>query len=182
MKNLWIKKVTLAFGLMLIFNNTFSQELTNVLMKKVDKSIIDAFSVETFKLVPIEVSDQINSITKADFSSKKFNSIFNGETKIGYAYIGKGKSMKDVFDYVILFDQNFIIKKTKVLIYRETYGTQIGSQRWLKQFIGKTTSNSLIYGDNIVAISGATISASSMSDEVNKVLSSLKILIEKDQL
>lgn len=182
MRSLWIKKVTLAFGLLLVFNYTFSQELTNVLMKKVDKSIIDAFSVETFKLVPVEVSENINSNTKADFSDKKFNAIYNGETKVGFAYIGQGKSMKDVFDYVILFDADLIIKKTKVLIYRETYGTQIGSQRWLKQFIGKTTSDSLIYGDNIVAISGATISASSMSDEVNKVLSSLKLLIEKAQL
>lgn len=182
MRSLWIKRIVIAFGLVLIFNNTFSQKLTNVLMKKVDKSIIDAYSIKTYKSVSIEVSEQINSNTEADFSNKNFNIIYKEETKIGYAYIGRGNSMKDVFDYVILFDSDLIIKKAKVLIYRETYGTQIGTQRWLKQFTGKTLADELVYGDNIVAISGATISASSMSNEANNVLSSIKVLIKNNIL
>ena len=72
--------------------------------------------------------------------------------------------------------------KTKVLVYREDYGGEIGSKRWLKQFIGKTQHDELRYGDNIVAISGATISVRSMTHAMNNILASLKIIHEKNIL
>ena len=56
---------------------------------------------------------------------------------LGYAFIDKAPSKTDEFDYLVLFDENLIIKKAKVLMYREDYGGEIGSRRWLKQFIGK---------------------------------------------
>jgi len=66
-----------------------------------------------------------------------------------------------------------------VLIYREEYGGEIGSKRWLKQFIGKTKTDDLRYGDNIINISGATISVRSMTSAMNNLLLSLKTLSEK---
>ena len=66
-----------------------------------------------------------------------------------------------------------------MLIYREDYGRQIGSQRWLKQFIGKKVGEQLGYGEDVDAIAGATISAKSMTKAVNDVLESLKVLQEK---
>ena len=68
------------------------------------------------------------------------------------------------------------------MVYREDYGGEIGSKRWLKQFIGKTQNDELKYQDNIVAISGATISVRSMTSAVNDLLHSLKILHSKQIL
>jgi len=65
------------------------------------------------------------------------------------------------------------------LIYREEHGKQIGSQRWLKQFIGLSSTDNPSYGENIDAISGATISASSMTMAVGNVLKSIQILKQK---
>ena len=69
-----------------------------------------------------------------------------------------------------------IIAKTKILVYREDYGGEIGSKRWLKQFIGKKSSDKLKYEKDIIAISGATISALSMTKAVNSFLIDLAIL------
>ena len=63
-----------------------------------------------------------------------------------------------------------------MLIYREDYGGEIGSKRWLRQFIGKTSKDKLKYQKDIMAISGATISASSMTIAVNAFLQNLAIL------
>ena len=63
-----------------------------------------------------------------------------------------------------------ILTKTKILVYREDYGGEIGSKRWLKQFIGKTPNDELRYQQNIVAIYRATISVSSMTSAVNDLL------------
>ena len=77
---------------------------------------------------------------------------------------------------MILFDPSFTIKKASVLIYREDYGGEIGSKRWLSQFIGKTFFDKFIYRKNVAAISGATISVNSMTDAVNDILVYLKDL------
>ncbi len=61
------------------------------------------------------------------------------------------------------------------MIYREDHGAEVGSKRWLKQFIGKSGDNNLKYQKDIVAISGATISAKSMTNEVNKLLKTIHI-------
>ena len=63
-----------------------------------------------------------------------------------------------------------------MLIYREDYGAEIGSKRWLKQFIGKKTGKNLKYERDIIAISGATISAHSMTVAINNLLKSVAIL------
>ncbi|MEX0275177.1 MAG: FMN-binding protein, partial [Flavobacteriaceae bacterium] len=101
------------------------------------------------------------------------------EKTIGFAYLGQAPSKKNTFDYVVFLEPDLRIKKSKILIYREDHGRQIGSQRWLKQFIGRKPGDTLIYGETVDAISGATISASSMTRAVQDVLTSLKILRDK---
>jgi len=75
-----------------------------------------------------------------------------------------------------------VVTKSKVLIYREEYGGEIGSKRWLKQFIGKTKDDSVQHGIDIIAISGATISTQSMTKAMNELLESIKILHQKETL
>ena len=87
-----------------------------------------------------------------------------------------------MFDYLILLDTDLIIKKAKVLVYREDYGGEIGSRRWLKQFIGKSSSENLKYEKEIIAISGATISARAMTVAINTFLKNTTILKENNIL
>ena len=61
-------------------------------------------------------------------------------------------------------------------------GGEIGSKRWLKQFIGINMDESLEFQKDIVGISGATISAKSMTFEINKVLKTVNLLAVKNQL
>jgi Na+-translocating ferredoxin:NAD+ oxidoreductase RnfG subunit len=77
---------------------------------------------------------------------------------------------------------NLKIKKVKVLIYRENYGGEISSKRWLSQFIESPEDDSFVYGDNISAISGATISVKSITESINEVMVSLKRLESEKQI
>ena len=88
--------------------------------------------------------------------------------KTDKVYIGYSPSKFDNFDFMVLLDNTNKVKLVKVLIYRENYGGEIGSKRWLKQFIGMTEPKS--YVD---AISGATISVNSMKYSINKLIKSL---------
>ena len=88
--------------------------------------------------------------------------------------------MYNLYDYLIILDENLKIKKSKILVYREDYGGEIASKRWLKQFIGKSWLDSFLYSKEISAISGATISVKSMIKAVEDFMISIKILDEKN--
>ena len=152
------------------------------LEEKFYKAIRGTYEVDQFKLKEIEASAAINEKLHAKTGNENLFQIFSDGQSIGYAYLGKAPSKKKEFDYVVMLDNDLIIKKSKVLIYRENYGQQIGTQRWLRQFIGMSPASEVNYGENVAAISGATISASSMTRAVNRVLKTMKILQEENML
>ncbi len=170
-------KILLVF-VMTVSIGFMSFKAPSKLQKKIAKEIKSAFSVETYTLNEIEISDSINSQLSSKIQKNTlFNIVLNDEV-LGYAFVDKAPSKTDEFDYLVLFDKDLIIKKAKILIYREDYGGEIGSKRWLKQFIGKRGNDKLIYEKDIIAISGATISANSMTIAVNKLLQSVSELQE----
>src|SRR5690606_3948131 len=111
--------------------------------------------------------------------TNSFFDVFSGQKKVGYAYINQAASMKNVFDYIVMFDLNFTVKKAKVLIYREQHGAQIGTVRWLSQFEGMTLQDKPQLGTTVDGISGATISTTSMTEAVASILEDLSTLKSK---
>ncbi|MEE2700446.1 MAG: FMN-binding protein [Bacteroidota bacterium] len=85
----------------------------------------------------------------------------NGEI-LGYSCIEEAPSKHDKFEFVILYDKSLNIIQVKVLIYREDYGFEIKSKRWLKQFTSRKISK-------VQAISGATISVNSLKYAVDRL-------------
>ncbi|WP_242086185.1 FMN-binding protein [Aestuariivivens sediminis] len=150
--------------------------------KKVEKEIKDTFEVDQFNVTSLPIPSEIAQDLPATFGADNLFKIEDNEKVLGYAYTAKAPSKTAEFDYLVLLDKDWIVLKAKVLIYREEYGGEIGSKRWLKQFIGKSQNDELAYGDNIVAIAGATISVRSMTTAMNNFLQSLKILHTKNVL
>ena len=163
-----------------LFYGFSSAQHPSRLRTKMEHAIRTAYAVDTFKLERIEVPEAIDASTKIAFSGDRLSGIWFQKQLVGYAYLGEASSMKNVFDYVVLFHPDLSIKKAKVLIYREDYGQQIGSQRWLKQFVGLAPGENAVYGENIDAIAGATISASSMTKAVNVLLEGITVLKQQE--
>ena len=157
-----------------LFTSTFhvshSDAVTKRIQKKVQKEIKSVFKIESFDLKENTFKIPLSNSLQAG----AFYEIQVKETLQGYAFIGTAPSKTDSFEYLVLLDKDLIIVKAKVLIYREDYGGEIGSKRWLSQFISKDQNSVLGYGEEISAISGATISVKSMTASINHFLSSLK--------
>ena len=158
----------LTFSLILM-----SFRLPSNLQKKVAKEIKNSFLLDDYILEEVIIPDSVNTYLKTKIHKSSLFKITSDSIFIGYAYLDKAPSKTDQFDYLVLFDADLIIKKAKILVYREDYGGEIGSKRWLKQFIGISSTDRLIYEKDIIAISGATISAHSMTIAVNKLLQSV---------
>jgi len=168
-----------AFSALFLFGFG-TQKISPRLQEKINNAVQTTFEVEDFTLEQIKVDASLNEKTPVEMGGENLFNIRKEGKSLGYVYLGEAPSMKKVFDYVVLFNPDLSIKKSKILIYREDYGRQVGSQRWLKQFIGKKSGKSLTYGEDIDAISGATISAKSMTLAVNNVLQSMQVLQENN--
>lgn len=135
------------------------------LLKKATKLIEKTYAVDDIQLKHKEF--------QTNYVVGDFYKIIDSNQLLGYAFIGTAPSKTDTFEYLVVFDLSLIIKKVNVLVYREDYGGEIGSKRWLKQFVGKARSTDLAVGKNIAAISGATISVYSMTNAVNQLLNEM---------
>lgn len=141
--------------------------------KRVAKEVQDVFEKEAISYSKVEVPDDLNSQLPSKITADNFFQI-NAEGKLlGYAYIDKAPSKTAQFDYLVITDPHYRILRAKVMVYREEYGGEIGSRRWLKQFIGKTPNDNM---QDVAAISGATISVKSMKTAVQNFLQSMEIL------
>ena len=168
-------------SLILIAFLCMSFGLPKNIQKKVDKVVKEVFDVETFQFTSVSISKGLVSTLPSKFAENNLFKIENDSVLLGYAYISKAASKTDEFDYLVVLDADLIVIKTKILVYREDFGSEIGSKRWLKQFIGKTKTDE-VNKTNIVAISGATISVRSMTNAMNNLLKSIHILHSKNIL
>jgi Na+-translocating ferredoxin:NAD+ oxidoreductase RnfG subunit len=165
-----LKSFVVVVGLLglLCSKALLAQNLEPKLKAKVETNIKSEFGVVSYdilKLFSIEPKE-----------SNDLNTLFSIKSNIaqhGYIYIGRANSMKDKFDYIIIFDKTWTVKKVKVLIYREQHGRQIGEARWLAQFVGFKLSDRPKIGVEIDGITGATISATSLTSDISKVLETL---------
>ena len=141
---------------------------TNLRIKEIFHNFIDI----EYKIFNLESSyNKTKNIVNQKFFRKEVNTwkIQNSEKTNYYAILDnvKGKSMPITF--LAIFDENNTIYNVSIIKYREPYGGEIKSKRWLKQFIGFDYSSDYAIGNEIDGISGATISTNSVSKGVNKL-------------
>ena len=149
------------------------------IQKKIDKEIKSTFDIDNYSVEVISVDELIFNTLPSSFNDN-FKKIFSNSELVGYSYYSKAPSLYNLYDYLIILDKDLKIKKSKILAYREDYGGEIASRRWLKQFIGMTWSDSYKYSKDISAISGATISVKSMIIAVENFMVSVKNLDENN--
>ena len=174
-----IKKIAILSIVLLIITSFTTSKKTEALIEKEIKTL---FNLVKYSKQPIAVSSEINKTLPIKIDETNFFKIKNDEIITGYYYLGQAFGKADYFDFIVIFDKDLIVSKVKVLVYREDHGSEVASKRWLNQFNGKKTTENLTYQKDIAAISGATISAKSITNEVNKLLKTVTILHNKKQL
>jgi transposase-like protein len=173
-----MKKI--IFILVILITSSFT--LVNKVDELIKKEIKSTFNIESYSIKNIQVSSEINQSLPVKITNENLFKIIDNNKVIGYYFLGKAYGKADYFDFLVIFDADLIVSKVTVLVYREDHGGEVGSKRWLKQFNGTPSNKTLVYQNDIVGISGATISVKSMTNEVNKLLKTVDILNTKNQL
>lgn len=146
--------------------------------KKVVKVVEKTFEVTDISFRSIVVNSSLNAELPSKITENNFNGIYKNDELLGYVFVDQAPSKTAKFDYLVLFNKELKVITSKVLVYREEYGGEIGSKRWLKQFTGKTGSDRVDHESNIDGISGATISVRSMTNAMDDLLQTIGILQE----
>lgn len=156
-----------------IVQYSFNYEtVTELPDKKISRQIYKTWKIKSFRLERI---DELSS-----FMGDYFIIYANNKQK-GFLYSGRVNSCRqggcsvagdfetevyEHFDYFMLCDTNAKVEKVRVFNYRATHGHEVMSTGWLRQFIGYDGKEDLRYGKDIEAISGATISAKAINEDV----------------
>ncbi len=80
----------------------------------------------------------------------------------------------EYFDYYCILDRDGKIILVSIFNYQSSHGQQVRSKGWLKQFKDYGGNTGLTYGKNIQAISGATISARSLTEDIQEKMNCRK--------
>ena len=96
---------------------------------------------------------------------------------MGCIVLAKAFGKYDNFDFMISYDQNAVIKDIEVLVYREDFGFEISSKRWLRQFIGLGRED-IVFHDDVQAISGATLSCRSITVKIDEITNEMRKRLE----
>jgi hypothetical protein len=151
--------------------------IPNYLQKKIDKNIRKIFKKQNFHI--IYKSDSLVSNRRTEFFVKN-----DSDCLLTYGIVELCNSCKiggceiysafdptaeyESFYYMIAFELDGTIKLVRVLEYNSEHGYEIAGKRWLKQFIGKQPG-AFNVGQNVDAISGATISVNALVTSINNL-------------
>jgi Na+-translocating ferredoxin:NAD+ oxidoreductase RnfG subunit len=179
-----MKKFYLAISFLLSIAFVASQEID--LPKTAKKKVFKSFDAlwEGEEIQTQRISNEIVSAGEIHKSLKKLQLFQLDGTKErkGYLFLSAAPSRYNDFDLMVIYNQSLEIIATKVLIYREDWGAEIGSKRWLKQFLGKSAQDELRLGYEIQGISGATVSVISATNAITLMTSKISELKKSGHL
>jgi len=186
---------TTTYIVTLLFLPSFFGYLTPLsadVKQKIRKQITKLYATEQFEIKEFKLEDSLQQQVDQGI----FQAIYANNNLSGIMYMGKVKTCaiggcvainpldaspdlnNEYFDYIIFFDTNAIIKKVRIIDYNATYGYEVCSKNWLKQFIGYFGNESLLVGKNVDGISGATISANAIATDITLQTQLVKSILE----
>lgn len=144
--------------------------------RKLEKLAAKVWSDQELQLQKMDIPDSL-VVDLGDFYT-----ISSGDKLLGYACYTTAFGCRvggcaaatnpnaqsyETFDYIVIYDTNLDIKKVDIANYGGQYGYEICRAKWLKQFEGKNSGFKL--NEDIDGISGATVSAQFLIDDLNAV-------------
>jgi len=119
-----------------------------------------------------------NKIKQRFYRDKIYYWVIETSGKINYALLDNsiGKTMP--ITYLVIFDHNMGVLNSSIIKYRESYGGEVSGKKWLEQFRGMKYGKMYKFGKEIDGITGATLSASSITKGINKLSLLLPYIIE----
>jgi hypothetical protein len=88
----------------------------------------------------------------------------------GYALIDEEQGEHLPITFAVKLSPTGVVLRQEIVCYRESRGDEVRDARFRQQFVGKTVRDAVTANQDIVAVSGATISSRAMAVGVRRAL------------
>jgi electron transport complex protein RnfG len=88
--------------------------------------------------------------------------------RVGFALLDAEIGLHEPIDFGVQYGLSGAVERVEIRAYREAYGDQVRSERFRKQFVGKTAADPITAGQDIAIVTGASISSRSMAQGVKR--------------
>lgn len=99
---------------------------------------------------------------------------YRGGERIGYAMVLEERGKYRPITFMVGVDRDFSVEGVAVMVYREDRGDEVRHKRFLRQYRDKTLDDPIRTHRDIVNITGATISVTSLNVGVRRALATLR--------
>jgi hypothetical protein len=96
----------------------------------------------------------------------------------GFFFVDEVVGKHEFITYAMGLNADGSVRQIEILDYRESYGYEIRNQNWRRQFVGKSSADTLRLDQDIRNISGATLSCRHLTEGVRRLLASYAIAIK----
>ena len=183
-----MNKKLIAFVLFIMFSFTIvSPSISKVFMKR-DEALRAAFpgAAEIEKREIFLSSDQslaVELLAKSKNESKLYiiYEARDGEKTLGYAIIDTHTLRTKTETVMFVINPDGSLRQAEILAFFEPQDYQAGDN-WIELFEGRTLDDSLRVGKDIPNITGATITANSLSQAIRRILAVFKVASDQGQL
>ena len=152
----------LAVAISLVANATHPEKL----IMKAEKLAVKNFRDSEIVKEPIHIDPSVYYNEQAD---TVFRLIQKEGELMGYLVLSSAMGRFEEFDFMIVYNADLTITDLNILVYRSEFGYQVSARGWLKQFLDNPVGTEYTYGQNIDAISGATFSGKSLTNNINRL-------------
>lgn len=173
--------IILLFTIAILWGSLSEAKVYRTKDDALKKAFPDANGVERLTLF---LSDDdvkhIEALSKAKVESKiiTYYMAKGKDGVIGYAFFGSHIVRTKPEIYMAVINPDGSIKHVEILAFYEPE-EYLPPKRWFEQFAGKVLDDTLYHKRGISALTGATLSANGITQEVRKTLSVFKIMILK---
>ena len=167
----------------ILVSSLISSEIMNNTLDIIQDVFPGSISIEhSMYNISEESVKKIQNTTKQKFFRPELNlwTILSKDSTSYYAILDnvKGKSLPITF--LTIFNDSSEVHHTAIIKYREAFGGEVSSKKWLNQFTAYTDSSNYKVGRDISGISGATLSVHSITKGIHKLTLLIHEIIKDD--
>lgn len=128
-------------------------------------------NIETHKISDVDRREIKQRYGIEIFSSAEKFYIGKSDSKVdGFAMIDHEIGKSEPITFIVALDASGRVRTVAIMEFRETRGWEVKEPRFLRQFSGKKSGDHIRLNDDIVNLSGATLSSQAVAKGVKKTV------------
>lgn len=120
--------------------------------------------------------DQIEDLCGSSFIDTNIN-VWRSPTN-DFFIVDNVLGKHEYISYAVLINSAGSVKGVEILDYREAFGDEIRRAGWRKQFVSKNINDKIELNEDILNISGATISCSHVTKGIKRLLTTYEHVLK----